>query len=370
MEAERIMIYPFTNDMRLYVEYELADNNAISSLVCFKGSGHTGTAFNSNHGSLIVKDDFLSELDNCTTILPAFYDDLPENGEYDFSNHNSRVNDLIFSRIKIAIEKGKKIIISHDESTWVEKIKAVADPEQIISMDKILIRSDISSRRMHIIESPVLFLINSFQGIDNNEILFSISRELKRIGYKSTIVSSLTHPDLFGVYSTKHIWGMNEISDNHKIILLNNYLKEIEQINESGILLVSVPGATAPYSHKAGLTFGSELFMMICGAYPDRCTLVLPFAHYNEKSLNEWNTYYKAKFGIGISDYFITARAILPNATEVYKSSQYLTIDEQKVNSYIEKQCFSAPVFSSTKVFAYVDKLVEDLSDSTDIEIV
>ena len=83
---EKLMIYPYTTEADVFVRNsDLMEGYEISALVSLRGSGYQNVSHSINGNSILVHEDFEKALEECTAILPVFYDPNREiiESEYD-----------------------------------------------------------------------------------------------------------------------------------------------------------------------------------------------------------------------------------------------------------------------------------------------
>lgn len=341
---EKIMIYPFSDEIEFYVQHSnLLNKFEIKSLVSFKGAGYLTRKYKVEEKCIHVSEKFSEELEMCTALLPVFSNEKGlEKKDEELASLMPNVNELILDKIKIAISKEKKIVILDDRTKETEiLLKAVPKELQICIKKEDIDSAENVVKKMYNIESPVVFLGSAFEGLNEMNLLLTLYEGLTSKGYRILAFGTRGESELFGIHSYPHI----NMEDSERIVFLNNYIKMMENKYKPDIILMSVPGGTAPFSMKAPLDFGTELFRMIRACMPDYAIISIPYAQYTDLDIVQWSRYYKRNFGMNVDAYNIVPKAILQQLTETYNDPKYLSVDRELVEKILEKT-FDFPVYS------------------------
>ncbi len=371
------MIYPYTTEADVFVRNsDLMEGYEISALVSLRGSGHQNVSHSINGNSILVHEDFEKALEECTAILPVFYDpnrEIIESEEKDMMFIGQRIDEIIFSKIDKAVEHGKKIIIFNNGSKQAKiLIEKVPDDLQICFQNIYSGKSDFAIKEMCHIETPVVCVASAFEGLDKMNILLALYRDLVQQGYNTLAFGTVQGCEIWGINSWPDFMSDIKLNTTEKIIYLNNYIKMLEIQKKPDIILVGVPGGTAPFTNKAPLDFGEMFYKVIKANLPDYFILSLPYAQYHDEDIEKWNKYYNVNFGIKINSYNISPKVILQQMTEQVNAARYLTIDVDTVIKQIteitENNVFCFADQESTK--REIDRLLCQLEDYGELEAV
>lgn len=368
---EKIMLYPFSDEEDYYLKYyKLLNEYTISSLVCLKGSGYKGKAYLINDKEIVVTENFEGELGKCSAILPLFSDkeDLRRE-EKDFVFFNKNKNEIVLENLKNAIVHGKKIFIFDENLKEINELKkCIPQNLKMHIRGRTLNKKEVSLKQFHYIKTPTIYITSVFEGLNKMDILLAIYYELQLRGYKVLAFGTRQGCELFGICSYPKFMYDEKMSDNQKILFLNSFIKMMETEVAPDLILVGVPGGTAPFSVKAPLDFGTTLYKMIRAMPPDYFILSLPYSNYSDIEYQYWEIYFKTNFGIRVDSFNISPKAVLQQMIERNSIAQYLTVDKEEIKTESENNIFC--FLDNESVRKEVDRLIQQLEKYGEMETV
>lgn len=347
---------------------KLLNDYTVSSLVCLKGSGYSGKQYKVDDTEMTVTENFEEELEKCSAILPLFSDkEDAKLEEREFVFFEKNVNEIIIENLKKAIEQQKKVIICdkylRNRKEWIpEKL-------QIHIYRETIEKSKLSLKQFHNIKTPVIFIASAFEGLDKTKILLSIYNELLSREYKILAFGTRQDCELFGIHSYPEFMYDEKLDDNQKILSFNEYAKRMEMEYTPDLIMIGIPGGTAPFSAKAPLDFGTTLYKMIRAVVPDYFILSLPYANYNDMDYQYWEKYFENSFGITVDSFNISPKSILQQMVERNNSAKYLTIDREEVDLEIKNKEKIFCYLNADSVKKETDRLIQQLKEYGKVEL-
>lgn len=364
---DRIMLYPFSDEAEIYIKYhKLFLGHTISSLVCLKGAGYKGRKYLVDKNELTVTEDFDEELKKCDAILPLFVDSDVMKEDKNFVFLKKDKNEIIIENLEKAIKCDKKIFVLNDGIEKFEKLKAKISREQkLFVQSDVLDEKDKSFKQFQNIKTPIIYIASVFEGLGKMEVLLSVYNELAKRKYQVLAFGTKPEGELLGIHSYPQIMYDEQLTDNQKILFLNNYVKRMELKYNPDLILFGVPGGTAPFSAKAPLDFGTTFYKMMRAVFPDYLIVALPYAKYGDTEYRCWNDYYEKNFGVKVDSFNISPKSILQQMIERNNVAHYLTVDREDVKNKLKDNIFS--YLFEESVSSEVDKLIQQLKQYVNV---
>lgn len=369
MEIEKIMVFPYSDNIEFLKYANIRKKVKITSAVCFKGSGYEGKIFETGEEPVVVTSDFDYELDDCTTIFPLLEKQFARReGEDLYEDGLSIANRTIITKVKKAVTQNKKVIVLEDHSHAANALKnIVPDNLRISIMHDFFEEPEKSLFELYSIKTPIVYLIKSFDGLKGMTLLKNFEKCFSDCGYNILIIGDTLLSKTIGNETNPFSINANGFDDTEQIILFNNFLKIMEKKYSPDIIFVLTSSGSAVYSQSAPINFGCELYKMVRAQYPSYAILLLPYYQYGDIELMQWRKYYKACFGIEIGEIFVDNKTILNKDTENLGNPHFLDIDSTVIESLKDSiignrilSCTDRDVKAQAEII--INKLEEDSS--------
>lgn len=292
---KKLLVFPsdFEN-INLLRNLDMIDTYKSIVVLSLNGSGQIGKNLSViDKGSptkiTIQSEDILeNELLKCDDLLL-----LKSNFILNFENE-------IFPIITKAISLNKRILCNFlmPDEYW----QRIASYDNIIAPNRLIylqrpnpLPEVIGNTAIYEFETPIVFISGLNERTDKLFSLLSIRRHLSDIGYKTSCIISNGCGELINAHSYPS-YMFEPINEAQKIVLLNEYIKSIEQEERPDIILISIPGAAMPYNFKNTNYFGVQNFLVGKAAPPDVVVCCVNYAEISDEYINSVVQYYETRF--------------------------------------------------------------------------
>ncbi|MCL2717521.1 MAG: hypothetical protein FWE14_01910 [Lachnospiraceae bacterium] len=273
-----VAIYPYCAELLPIVKYfeKMQEKYVIARLISPPGLGLGGkdAAYARNHPSVghIVTDEFYAD-DLSWTILIITRVFQP-----------NVFNDKKISSIAVsALAAGKKVLyFDNHQKNVPDSIVTLANdyPDDIITItaDTQLLNLTIGDGNFKELETPVIIVGGLVAAEDTLEVSLSIADCLQKQGQKITIISKHNHSKILSrrFHSLIHIFNNNELTEVEKIIIINSYMKDLEQSEMPDIIIVEAPDSVMRYNNTIFHDFGIHTYMLCQAMNPDYFVCCIP----------------------------------------------------------------------------------------------
>lgn len=256
--------------------------------------------------------------------------------------------------IRLAVADGKEIITS----TEIKKIIS-----SYITNDEIrYYDAEISTNQerevgnfLRQINTPVIYICGLYEGVGKFELQLMILKELRRRKISAVQIGTREAALEFGIYNIPLYMTNKAIVDKKKVLMLNEYLKELEENEKPELIVMGIPGEL--YSPSLKYVAGCGFLALDCfyATQPDILIVALPFENYSQNDLVQMSESIERKFGTKVDVFVRTNKRFLIEETELQEKSSYLTIDNKELNQ--TDSCI-------TNLFELKDSDIESMMDS------
>lgn len=191
--------------------------------------------------------------------------------------------------------------------------------------------------KMYEPDIPIIMVGGLIGPCNQKEIAARISFELNNRGYKSSAVISDPDYEVLGCYSYPSVFFDHEYSDEYKIKLFNNYIKNIIQTNQSEILVIEVPEDLMRFSNKYAVKFGTEAFMISQAVVPDKFVLCMNCEEYEYKNYQNIFEYLIRKFDFDTSFVHVSNTVLDYESLELNNILKYYYTSKDVANTLRDK---------------------------------
>ncbi|MCX8129740.1 MAG: TIGR04066 family peptide maturation system protein [Clostridia bacterium] len=372
---ERIIVHPYDShftpvlrNTNFLNEYDIV---GVSSLTGWGFSGKdAGLADGGNLTGIIVEKKFDVLIELCDTVL-FLESDLKCSFELN-----------IYPQIMQAINAGKNIICTLDLK---EKYKEIYDACMSKSVNFNYLRKSDASEPEYLnkpgkisdISTPIIAVISVTEGANKFAIQLSLRDNIQKMGYKVSQVGTRNYCELLDFHSFPEFMSSGTIPEYKKVLLFNEYIKNIEVQEEPDVIIVGIPGAIMPFNNDIHNGFGILAYEVFQAINPDASILSLLYEDYKAEYFDILTKKIRYQFGFDVDGINITNKKVdwmemMNNKTSTIRT---LSINTDFVNKKVKEfnNKSDIPVFnilddSDSKSMAQV--IINKLEGNANIKII
>ena len=256
-----VAIFPFVGRTLPIVRHfnNLQNIYTITCVITWRGSGVVGkdAAFVYNHPSINIP------VLDCHNSMSCEWDILLVDCS-NIGNKYSAVDEYEF--FCKCLDSGKKVIFINNTNELpgcFYRLKK-AYPEYVEQLDITTSHHFVSTDDFdyYPLSVPVILVGSLVDLSDSLEVLLSLKEQLEMRGYATSCISANNMGPLVGLYIASHIWSDNTVTEEQKILRLNQLARHIINIEQPNLLLVEAPDAVIKYSDVIPNGFGIQTYML------------------------------------------------------------------------------------------------------------
>lgn len=187
------------------------------------------------------------------------------------------------------------------------------------------------------LKTPVIFILGFSKDLMQYNTLLSLKVELDKQSIRTYTIASKRYKDFPDIETYPDFYYNTKYTISDKILLLNHFLKQLENTICPELILMEIYGGIGVFSDKLINDFGADLFCVSQAASADCCVLNIPIRDYEENELKSIQRMLQNKFNIFI-DYFniVNYKVCIAESERKHRFS-YLTVDNNEVDNVISK---------------------------------
>ena len=219
--------------------------------------------------------------------------------------------------------------------------------------------------------SPIAVIFGQGENCDKFDTELSFARTVISRGYHPAVITSNSLGSLFGMFTYPDFMFENTYSFEQKVILMNQYIYDIDQVYRPDIIIIGIPGGYMPLDPITNNHFG-EFTSIIASALPvviDIGILTIYMQNsYPKEFLNSLPNLCKSKFDFSI-DLLLIARQSFEYNEELKRTNYYFYDDKFLQNNYL-LDLFDYPYASfacSVEVESSFHALINKLESNVEI---
>lgn len=212
------------------------------------------------------------------------------------------------------------------------------------------------------IEAPILFVTNMYMESDSYEITVNISETLKQMGLKILTIANRYEGQLIGYKCIKDFFELGNLNIESKMLLLNSYVKSIEEESQIDLIIIEIPGGLYPYNNYLRNDCGSYLYMINRALPADYMVLCTMYENYNREYWNIIEEDIQKKFDIRLFSIHISRKMFdVDEITENHKK-RFLYLNEKSVDTkvYLESEIPIINGLAKSNIDVICKKILED----------
>lgn len=208
-------------------------------------------------------------------------------------------------------------------------------------------------------------------GITNNmgklDSQLALQQFFKEQGYKTSLISSKSYGSLLNTHPAPGFLFCNDFSETEKVLLFNQYVKQIEIKEKPDVIIIGVPGGLFPLKKQDTANFGILPFIMSRSAQPD-ASIVCTYAEgYSKQYFDELNPVLDNRFSMGLVGYSINNVTIDFATASPADLPRFIHINEELVSRRIPNEVKDF-VFSKGEQEQLFAKVLTKLHDYGEVE--
>lgn len=252
----------------------------------------------------------------------------------------------ILKVVTIAAKKGKNIILaSYSCLRYQDKIQAICDEQGV----QLILYYNLNFNNQEIfsgtnieIDTPVITIMGLLPMTQKFDLQLYLRKNFLDRNYKVSQIGTRPTSELFGFHALPEYLFTNKYSDVEKIIVFNNFIKNIEKEEKPDVIIIGIPDAIIPFSKKHNFSFGIYAYEILSAIHPDFAFVNLPAGNYNQKFLDEISQMCLYKFNVEVDAFLISKYAPISNSLWT-KDLAFALMDETQIS------------FEGEKAFCYLD---------------
>ena len=339
---ERLIVYPFDNEFSPVLRHmNLLENYKVTALISPRGWGlgskDACLVDGGNPTGLEVSTDFESNLEHCDTVLISDYRKL-----LDF-------NKSVFPKIIMAIEHKRNIICTLPLGQQQKKqITDLCQKNGVYFNYYYMSTNPLSYINEQIIldiDTPIICVAGISERTNKFDVQLVLREKFLEEGYKVSQVGSKSWCELLGFHSFPSFMYSGSILESDKIVMFNQYIKNIEMAEQPDVIILGIPGGTITFNNYLTNRFGILAYMVSQAIESDAFIFCTLYEDFKSDCYEELEKSMKYKFGFEADAYSISNTKFDWNSymaqPAMSKKSQFLTINSIDVDSKINslKDC-------------------------------
>ncbi len=343
MNRLRGVVYPYDIESAYFFRYDYFNKDfqvvgAVSPPGWgLHGNDVLGVCKEKHCGIEVVKSFNEVDEDFDTVILVDSYNDL------DF-------NTYIFPKVKEILQKKKNLIctkILDNESKMA--LKKLCESIGVIFKyyNNETYNSNIIKGELYDINVPVIFIMSIASRTNKFDIQLTLKRDLGEMGYRTSIIGSKNHGEVFGMHNFPNFMFDDQIKESKKILMFNRLVKEIEKNENPDAIIIGVPEGIMPIGKVLNNNFGIIPYLVCNAVKPDTTILSLLYTkNYDKEYFEEVERVLKYKFDCNIDCYNLSNIFYDYQESENNNSTIYTIIDSDFIDFKKDKYKSSKPIFN------------------------
>ncbi|ASA25345.1 TIGR04066 family peptide maturation system protein [Paenibacillus donghaensis] len=307
MNNKKVAIYPFDIESAPLVRYkEYLRSYDLMGVFSPRGWGINKdiSMVDGGEKGLTIETDLINSVIN--------YDTLIINQPCRTLDFNKNVLPLIISKI----QEKKEIILNwyENESFIKELCERLSVPCSVMSYDRNLF---VNHNKLMDITVPIVFVCGFTEMANKFFTQLTLREYFTKEGYNISQIGTKKYSELFG-FKSFPAFMFESISDSEKIILFNNYVKQIEIEERPDLIIIGIPGSVIPFNNRYNYHFGSFANIISHSIEADAIIANILYGDYNQKIFDLKRNIMKYKYGwnvdcFSMSNFYVDLTSTLPD---------------------------------------------------------
>lgn len=321
---KRVLIYPFSEEIMPILRHkECFKDIDIVSLASPRGFGLNdkeistidGGEENIDVSNISISNSFSEEISKCDWVWFVPFD-----------RPTAPMIDILKMKLNESIQNGKNILWSINEELFDlnEYVELAKENKVNFKVTKVEeeINKNIEEDVLKEISVPIILVCGECDDLNKFEIQLSLRKKLLNIGYSVSQIGSRSYCEVLGFHSFPEFMNEN-INEEKKIIMFNNFVNNINLLENPDIMIIGVPGGLKPLNKFINNGFGTTLFEISQAITPDMTIVSLLCQDIKSKMINELDNIFKYRFSVPL-DY-------INISNNVFNRSGHFTLDKLNI---------------------------------------
>lgn len=252
MKTKNICIFPYGPEVEFFSRYNdlLLPEYSISACVVPMGWEHTSSD----------RIPFYHHLEEVKTgydiiLIPHFY-------------ASEELENALIEEILELINFDKNIVCSKELNlNNKEKLRLFCKENQtkflyLPEKESTVYKGDSHETRCRPIDVPVIVIAGLWEQTNKFEISLGLRKQFRENEFSITQIGSRDYSELFGFHSFPKFMYSPGIPEREKICLFNQYVRSLVDEEKSDAVIITIPGAVAPFSDDFPGDYGVLAFLV------------------------------------------------------------------------------------------------------------
>ena len=298
LEERKVLVYPFDRGFSPLVRYDdylyrKARFNSLVSPSGFALAGHDAGYANGVQTGMLVSKDLEKAIEDNDIFLLA-------NGHWNLNLRKKAIESMMRAA-SMHKEIWCTILLSDEELENIRESCRQNDTEFTYfyhpANENFVLDTKLSRLRRP--KSAIIFVGEVMPGLDAYAIMLSLYKSFSNAGYRVCAVGDRSDCELFGIHSMPYFLR-NSVGEDLKIYGFNQYICELEEKEESAVIIIQLPGALIKYNNQLINGGGVLSYIVSQALQPDYMVTCVPFDTNECNSFVSLSETFLYKFGFGI----------------------------------------------------------------------
>jgi peptide maturation system protein (TIGR04066 family) len=306
--SQKTLVYPFDRHFLPIIRNSAYPTELLfSHFVSPNGWGYEGMDAGSLDESeplgVLIESDFERTLTDSDIVL------------FTQSDHDINKELLILPKIVRAIETGKRVLCTvlltqEEVQQYSEQCLKYGNSFEYLNnnldyKEKPSLNDSELELKAQGLYTPVIMIFGLIENIGKFDTQLALTSHLKQLGYDVALVASRSYGKLFGAYSVPPFFFDRLFTEFEKIVMFNNYIRDIENNHKPDIFVIGVPGGLVPINKNVTNRYGVTAYEMTREVIPDASILCTHFERYTPEYIENLKLLSKYRFSTEFDGYIV-----------------------------------------------------------------
>ncbi len=302
---EMTMLYPYNIEFAPILRHKtLLNYFDIRTIVSPNGWGlcgnDAGFADEGDNIGIIVKDNFIKELEHCETVIIC---DFVINEDF----KQVVINNMFFAikmnkNVICTLELSKEVIQnleneSKKKGVYFKYFNTIRDEIENTIINNSEINYESIIEKVYDVKIPTIFVGGITEKTNKFEIQLSLREILLQRGFKVSQIGTRAYSELLGFHSFPSFMYLNRMSESQKIVSFNRFVKGIESKEDPDIFIIGIPGSLMPFNNVLTNKFGILGYEIAQAVQPDYSIISVLYDTFDVEFFKNLKTSFRYKFG-------------------------------------------------------------------------
>lgn len=362
-------VYPFDTHFLPIIRHNLLPKELeIISLVSPKGWGYSGRdAGTIDYGAplnYIISSNFDESLDRSKALFIT-------ESDKEIDKHK-----FIFPKIFDAFNKGKNIYCScklnTEELIIIREIAKQTNSNftyycnnfDEYKKEKQALNNKVEHKNL---DTPVIMVFGLIEQVSKFDIQIGLTSFLRKLGYKVSLLSSRSYGTAINEHSVPSFLFDKTVNEFEKIILFNNYVKDLERKEQPDIFVIGVPGGLLPINNRVLNYYGITAHEMTLAISPDVSIVCTQCENFGKDYFSNLSRIFEGRLSM-LNPLFYIDNTMIDFSSDSLEGFDLMKIDFNDID-LSELNTVDNNIFSRKELTGLFKKTLEELASDNDIKI-